>query len=410
MRRGSANKIILILLFIVYPFVAFLSAVLFLSKGQEKILSFIIITSFFGLLGYSLLPVNTMDITRYYVFFESLKEVSSFSDFILYEGMSEKPDFFLDIIYWLLGKCVNTHQIVGLLGAVSYFGLSLGVIRHWWRLAYVGSSKFFILLFFMFLALMPVYEFSGMRQGNANMLFLFLITMPDRERIKVKQMFLVLFPCLIHFSLYPIVILYICACYMNRKKIFVLVSCLILGFFFFLPFMKWVQNQCLTMGAIGTGIAEKIEDYLFSGEVETKLYSGSVIRFGMTLFLLFIFPALLYMADRLRKSYSPVMLRFHYFSMLFFSYTLFSSSSYILSRNLMLFKFIAVMYVVHLLYAVSLKLQFRRLLYYLSLIICISGVFSCYLGREYRTVNPALFRPNLFYILNVETQPEGYPL
>ncbi len=410
MRRGSANKIILVLLFIVYPFVAFLSGVFFLSKGQEKVLSFIIITSFFGLLGYSFLPINTMDITRHYVFFESLKEVFTFSDFILYEGTSEKPDFFLDIIYWFLGKCIDTHQIVGFIGAASYFGLSLGVICHWCRLTHVESSKSFILLFFMFLALMPVYEFSGMRQGNANMLFLFLITMPDRERIKVKQMFLLILPCLIHFSLYPIVILYICACYMNRKKIFILVSCLIIGFFFFLPFMKWFQNQCLSMGAIGAGIAMKIEDYLFSGEVEAKLYSGSVIRFGMTLFLLFIFPALLYLTDRIRKSYSSVILRFHYFSMLFFSYIILTSSSYILSRNLMLFKFIAAMYIIHLLYSVSLQLQFRRLLYCLSLIVCISGIFSCYLGKEYRSVNPVLFGPNLFHILNVETLPEGYPV
>jgi len=410
MKRCFGNKIILILLFLVYPFVAFLSAVFFLSKEQEKVLSSIVIISFFGLLGYSFLPVNTMDITRHYFFFESLKEVFSFSDFILYEAMSENPDFFLDIIYWLLGKCIYTHQIVGFIGAVSYFGLSLGVMCHWWRLTHIKSSKFFILLFFMFLALMPVYEFSGMRQGNANMLFLFLITLPDRDRIKVKQMLLLLFPCLIHFSLYPIVLLYICVCYLSRKKIFILFSILIIGFFFFIPLMKGLQNQCLSMGAIGVGIATKIEDYLFSGEVEAKLYSGSVIRFGIMLFLLFIFPALLYMADKLRKFYPPVMLRFHYFSLLFFSYTIFSSSSYIMSRNLMLFKFIAAMYVVHLLFLISLKQQFRRLLYYLSLIVCISGVFSCYLGREYRTVNPALFSPNLFYILNVETQPEGYPL
>jgi len=410
MKSCAGNKIILVLLFLVYPFVAFLSAVFFLSKGQEKFFSFIIITSFFGLLGYSLLPVNGMDLTKHYVFFENLKEVFSFSDFILYEGMSEKPDFFLDLIYWILGKYIDTHQIVGFIGAVFYFGLSLGVICHWWRLTHIDLSKFFILLFFMFLALMPVYEFSGMRQGNANMLFLFLITMPDRERIKIKQMLLLLFPCLIHFSLYPIVILYICACYLSRKKIFILFSILIIGFFFFSPLMKWLQNQCLSMGAIGAGIAAKIEDYLFSGEVETKLYSGSVIRFGITLFLLFIFPVLLYMADKLRKSYPPVMLRFHYFSLLFFSYTIFTSSSYILSRNLMLFKFIAAMYVLYLLFSASLKLPFRRLLYYLSLIICISGICSCYFGKEYRTVNPALFCPNLFYILNVETLPEGYPL
>ena len=51
----------------------------------------------------------------------------------------------------------------------------------------------------------------------------------------------------------------------------------------FLPLMKWFQNQCLSMGTIGIGIAMKIEDYLFSGEMEAKLYSGSVIRFGICL-------------------------------------------------------------------------------------------------------------------------------
>lgn len=406
-------SIFLLFLFLVYPFGAFLLAMYCLSIRKMEKVSILIIVLFAGLLGYTFLPAHTMDITRHYAMFEKMKSAYSISDFIFYESVSEKPDFFLDWVYWIVGQyVVDTHQIVGFLGAACYYGLGLGVILHWRRLLKSSSSfNNFFLLIGLFLSLIPVQEFNGMRQGNAIMLFLFIITIPDEDICGIKRFLLLIFPCLIHFSLYPIVALYIFVYFFKRKDCFVLSSVFLIGYLFFLPCMDAFKKLCLNFGSIGIGIATKIDDYLFQGDISAALYAGSVLRFILILILLFLFPLVFCAMENMgkwRKESSSFILRFHYFSLLFFSYVIFSSSSYILSRNLMLFKFMAVLYFSYVVFSSPIKRNLRKFLYCICLLVFFSGPFSLYFGKEYLTINTPIFYSSLFEILHLKTVPEGY--
>lgn len=249
------KRMFLAFLFLINPFLAFCLAVYLLSKQKEALFTTVVIVLFFGLLGYTCLPFSTMDITRHYVMFDKMKQAVSFSDFVFYESLSEKPDFFLDLLYWTLGKYVNTHQIVGFLGASIYYGFMVGIIRNWCSVLSIQSSKIFLLLLIMFLALIPIYEFSGMRQGNAIMIFLYIIT--KSEMSMLKRGLLLIIPCLLHFSLYPIVALYICACMVKKKILWIIALCMMSAFFYFTPLMAWLMNICSSMGGMGAGIAEK---------------------------------------------------------------------------------------------------------------------------------------------------------
>lgn len=399
------KRMFLAFLFFINPFLAFCLAVYLLSKQKEALFTTIVIVLFFGLLGYTCLPFSTMDITRHYVMFDKMKQAVSFSDFVFYESLSEKPDFFLDLLYWILGKYIDTHQVVGFLGASIYYGFMVGVIRNWCSALSIKSSKIFLLLLVMFWALIPVYEFSGMRQGNAIMIFLFAITKPDISML--KRGLLLIISCLLHFSLYPIVALYICACVVKKKTLLIIALCLVAAFFYFTPLMSLLMAICSSMGGVGAGIAEKIDSYVFQGEVGAKLYSGSVLRFFIILGLLFFYPIIAYsMNGKIEKG--SFFERFHNFFILFFSYLFFSSSSYIFSRNLMTFKLLIVLYIVCALYTFTFKWYLKRLLICLCLVICISGPFSFILGREYKTLNFSLFTSNIIELLNIKTNPEGY--
>lgn len=411
-RRIVVNKnalelrLLLVFFFFINPFLAFCLAIYLLTVHKETFFATIVIVLFFGLLGYTYLPYSTMDIIRHYMMFDKLKQAISFSDFVFYESLSEKPDFFLDFLYWILGKYINTHQVVGFLGASIYYGFIVGVIRNWCNALSIKSSKIFLLLLTMFLALIPVYEFSGMRQGNAIVIFLYAITKPDMSML--KRGLLLIISCLLHFSLYPIVVLYICACVVKKKTLLIIALCLVASFLYFTPLMSLLMNICSSLGGVGIGIAEKIDSYVFQGEVGAKLYSGSVLRFFIILGLLFFYPIIAYLVNgRIEKGSSFE--RFHNFFILFFSYLLFSSSSYILSRNLMIFKLLIILYIVYALYKFAFTWYFKRLLILLCVVVCISGPFSFILGREYRTLNSSLFTSNIIELLNIKTNPEGYP-
>lgn len=398
-------RLFLVFSFLINPFLAFCLAVYLLSKQKETLFANIVIVLFFGLLGYTCLPFSTMDITRHYMMFEKMRQAVSFSDFVLYEEFSEKPDFFLDLIYWILGKYIDTHQIVGFLGATIYYGFMIGVIRNWCNVLHLKSPKIFLLLIGMFLALIPLYEFSGMRQGNAIMVFLFAITVSDMSML--RRGLLLIISCLLHFSMYPVAVLYVCSRTVNKKTLLVISLCLIIAFFYFTPLMHSLMNICSSMGGVGAGIAKKIDDYLFQGEVGSKLYSGSVLRFLVILVLFFFYPIIAYLVDSKieEKSFFE---KFHNFFILFFSYLFFSSSSYIFSRNLMIFKFLIVLYIVYALYTFTFEWYLKRVLLCLCFIVCISGPFSFILGKEYRVLNFSLLTSNLVELLEVKTNPEGY--
>lgn len=185
--RKIIDVCILFLLFCISPFLAALLSLYLIYRKRYVKLGVYIIIIFWGLVGYTFLPADNMDITRHNLNFENLQNISSLQEFIIYQSLSEKPDFILDLVFWETGKFIKSHQVVGFIGAFCYYGLGLGLLLHWREQLHTKSSfNNFILLILMFLALAQVTEFSGMRQGNAILLFLFIITIPD-EQLSIKR-------------------------------------------------------------------------------------------------------------------------------------------------------------------------------------------------------------------------------
>ena len=396
-------------IFILSPFVAALLALYFIYYRRHVRLGVIIIIMFWGLVGYTFLPADTMDITRHNLAFENLKNVNSFADFVFYQSLSEKPDWFLDLVFWGIGKWVYTHQIVGFLGAVCYYGLGLGTLLNWRdQLQTKSSFNNFILPVLMFLSLAQVTEFSGMRQGNAILLFLFIVTIPDIRLSIYKKCICLIFPCLLHFSMYPIVLFYICTCFLSRRVLLTIALSLLMFYWYFTPLMASLMNILISFGGIGLGIAEKIDTYMFQGEVQAALYSGSGLRVYIILLMMLIFPVVAFGMDKKRRQFPQFILRLHYWSILFFSYILFTASSYILSRNIMLFKMFGILYFTYALFSCRLEKYTQWLVFALCLLVILSAPFSMWLGLEYEVLNPKVFYSNIVDLLNVTTRLEGY--
>lgn len=408
-RKNMIEEFFLFAVFLLNPFLSVLLSIFFIYMERHIKLCFTIFTLFWGLIGYTYLPIYSMDITRHNLTFEELKLIDSFSEFLIFQSMSEKPDFALDFVFWGIGKWVDTHQIVGFIGAICYYGLGLRILLNW-RFQLKSDLPFynFLLPFIMFLALAQVTEFSGMRQGNAILLFLLIVTIPD-ERLEVgKKCFCLIFPCLLHFSMYPLWILYICSCFFNYRVLIMISICLLMGFFFFLPLMSVLMTFLSSLGGIGSGISAKINDYLFQGEVEVALYSGSILRFCIILLMILFFPIIAFKLNKMRRQFPPFILRLHYWGILFFSYLIFSSSSFVLSRNLMMFKMFGILYFTYALFSCHLEKYFRRLLICMCLLVALSGPFSLILGKEYRVLNPKMFYSNIIELLSIKTLPGGY--
>ena len=396
-------------IFILSPFVAALLALYFIYYRRHVRLGVIIIIMFWGLVGYTFLPADTMDITRHNLAFENLKNVNSFADFVFYQSLSEKPDWFLDLVFWGIGKWIYTHQIVGFLGAVCYYGLGLGTLLNWREQLQTKSSfNNFILPVLMFLALAQVTEFSGMRQGNAILLFLFIVTIPDIRLSIYKKCICLIFPCLLHFSMYPIVLFYICTCFLSRRVLLTISLFLLMSYWYFVPLMASLMNVLTSLGGIGSGIADKIDVYMFQGEVEAALYSGSVLRFYVILLMMFVFPFIALVVDKKRKQFPQFILRLHYWGIMFFSYIVFTASSYTLSRNIMLFKMFGVLYFTYALFSCSLGRCLSKFIMYICLFVIVLSPFFLILGKEYMVLNMKVFYSSLIDLININTQPEGY--
>ena len=168
------------------------------------------------------------------------------------------------------------------------------------------------------------------------------------------------------------------------------------------------MNVLTSLGGIGSGIADKIDVYMFQGEVEAALYSGSVLRFYVILLMMFVFPFIALVVDKKRKQFPQFILRLHYWGIMFFSYIVFTASSYTLSRNIMLFKMFGVLYFTYALFSCSLGRYLSKFIMYICLFVIVLFPFFLILGKEYMVLNTKVFYSSLIDLININTQPEGY--
>lgn len=407
--RDFTDSVLLLGLFVLNPFLACIYSLYCLSIGRHKHLSVFVVLSFAFLYGYTYHPFETDDLIAHNVIFSQLQNVTSLSEFITYESLNQKPDFLLDYLYWIFGYISHTHQVVGALGATVYYGCMLAVILHWLSIVNVGKSKvaFFILLF-MFLAMSPPNEFSGMRQGNANMLFLAIITWPDISMGK-RRIWLLL-PPIIHFSLIPIVALYYIFSKFQRQKATIVCVVLCLSFFLWESLLHTISVFLPKFGVLGVGLVTKINSYASSGISDggTLLYAGSRLRFYLQIVLFLIFPLII------KKIYSyrisEHLKEYFIFSIIFWGYMILTSQTHILARTLMLFKFMVCLDLLYIAYSHLIPVEKRSVFKYICLVIVLLGPIFVIQAVEYRVWNPILITGNLISILSTSTNFAGYAL
>lgn len=411
-RTDINNLIISLIIFILNPFLGCLLGLYFLSHKKLIKTSFILIVSFAALYGYTILPYSNDDIVRHYGFFESISQINSLSALFIYLGLTNHPDFGIDLLYWFVGRFTVNHQVVGAIGAALYYGFVLLILYKWLKsFSNINFTKSFVITSFALLALIPSNEFCGMRQGVANAIFIFLILyLSEKKKDSPKSLLYLLIPCIIHFSIIPYLILFLLCLKFDVKKIIILTAIMAVSGMFIMPLMQVLIGIISKLGFIGAGIAIKIDGYMFSGELENELYSGSRLRFYLLLFFVIIYPMLLrkiYKGGICENGIKPVIFRFF---ILFYGYLVLTSQTFILSRTLMLFKIILCLSLSLMafcsVYSPKINARFKKVL----ILIGLAGFVFLLQALEYRVINIQLFTSSLPKILSIVTDPAGYPI
>ena len=230
-KNDTSWAVISLLLFLVYPFVGVCMALYLMPCSKHRMFFSLLVGIFGGLLGYTYLPSDVMDITRHFITFKLLLNVNTWSDFLLFESIAQKSDGFFDFFYWNIGHFSDNHQWVGFLSGFLFYFFSVSVLLIWHDIIHTSRNEF-LFLCGVFLALSCVYTLNGIRNGNAVALFLYIVSLQIKG-YRPKRLWWFVLPCLMHFSMYPLVALYLFAvkCRLRTAKKIALVLILLFPFF-----------------------------------------------------------------------------------------------------------------------------------------------------------------------------------
>lgn len=326
-RRSSVSQLntgLMILVFIVWPFLAFLLAV----RNYAKPVNRRIILCFFVLFGFTFIPKVGMD-SSHYASELLINSQQPFSDFIeiasnLYdEGV---PDITKQFITFVVSRFTNSHHWLFATFALLFGYFYLKSITFFFKKYQVhkNSNARYFLLFLPWV--LPIFAINGFRMWTATWIFFYgaiNIIYYGRK----KYILLCLFSTLVHVSfLSANAILLAWIIIGNRKLVWVPLA---IGTFFVseLPF-DTVQNYAQSIGgAIGQKIITYTTDYYVEGILESL--SGAVWFIEWRGKLLLYFFAILLVIYGLKimkeKSTKPGLQNLFYASLAFLSFSNVSS-------------------------------------------------------------------------------------
>lgn len=397
------ERIILLSLLVICPFLAFGVSTLLLLYGIDRKFNIIISAFYWGLYGFLFIPEMNMDITRHYEFFSTIAGLDRFSDFVIWIAVVDRPDYLLYFIYWLVSKIGFNAQFIGFLSASFLYGFLYFIALKWNKYIEVArgvkDNKVFVYLLLPILALTSMYWFSGMRQGNASVLFVFIF-LCYLNRSRRKLLLLSLIAGMLHFSLYPLIFLLLITLYANKKVIKFLALLLIISAPFFVHIMHMLSEVLNTWGGIASVWSLKIDAYIFSGDGDNSIFMGPALRWAMGWLTFFCFiPLYIYIETR-KVYFTNEFCKLHYFMLLLAAYMLFVlfGSLQIFSRMLDIFKYLFILYTVYILYVFPINRVIKEILNILLLIVFVGGIFSLVIGNEFKTFHSNLLDSNLFTI------------
>lgn len=390
-------------LFLIYPLIAAILALFQLAYGVNRKWNLIIVGMFGGILGYTYLPNSTMDLTRHYIWFLQYGQ-ADYNEFLLL--MVNATDYLSCVTYFLIGKITDNYQIIGAISGFVFYYFSMAALDVWSDLWGIHNKSFlYIVCAMCFLALTSVYLFSTVRNGNAVAIFIYLWACQLRS-YSTRRQWLFAIPCLLHFSLTPIVALYFVSIQCSRKVIrrtAIIMACSVL---LFEPLLLYLADD---LNIFGIGLSKKIHLYLDGEQKGTLLYIGSRLRFIITCGLTVIMFISFFLINK-RKiiQNNPSLTKFYAFNTLFIGYFIMTSATYILARNIYVIVYLIIFYFTLLAVSKSITPQIKNAITMLLIMVSLSGILSYTSAKEYRVVNSDIWKPNLISILSVKTDIKGY--
>lgn len=401
------SRFLIIIGFIISPFVASLLAFYFCMHDFDRKFNTLLLACFCGLFGYTFIPGEGFDIIRHEELFSEFLAFD-FSQFMIYEFTSHKPDFLIELIYWLIGRIISNSQVVGFIGAFSFYYLMLLSIESSLKnIVCKRTPCIYFFCFAIFMAITVTWQFSGMRNGNAVLLLMYLIT-SDIDYSRKKNMLLLLLPGILHFSLLPICFLYFLCIFLKRKYLQYISIFFILSAPFILLILSSLYGVLNSLGNMGHFFASKIDSYVIEG-TDASMYTGAGFRYYLVAIpMLILFPFVWRAVNQCSCNNRMLKLPYHNFSILFFSYVLCFSMTYAFGRNLLLYVYLFSVYFLFFLYNVKCSVFLKRIVYLFLIYACLSIIPSWYMGKEYRCINPILFTGDLQKILTIEVTENDY--
>lgn len=271
------NRVLSIILFLIYPLGIAIFSCYQISKRRDFIFYTVLLSLFVGLYGYLFNARYdlSLDIVRIYNHYEMLRTMS------FYEGI---PFFILRgdlslFTLWLLGRTGLNAQIVGF-SVASLFCFSLVYLFDKWLSTLKIRNKGNVFILSIILCFMTVHPtfISGVRSPIAYSFFLLGFSLYLSNRKHLARLFFVL-SVLNHFMLIFAVFLFFIFTSFKEKKVriisFVFACC---GIFYrsIMNFLLYLLSYC---GIIGKLLSEKINYYVFTdlAEGEVRLATGSNI-------------------------------------------------------------------------------------------------------------------------------------
>ena len=406
-KKDAPLAVISWLLFLIYPLAGVCMALYLMPCSKYRFSLSLLAGLFGGLLGYTYLPSDAMDITRHFITFKLLLNVKSWDDFLLFETLSQKPDGLFDFLYWMIGHVSDSHQWVGFLSGFLFYFFSVLVLVVWHDVIRATRGEF-LFLCGVFLALSCVYTFNGVRNGNAVVIFMYIVVLQARE-YRARRLWWLVLPCIMHFSMYPVVALYLLAIkcrFRTAKKISVF---LILLFPFFQMAASFLSDLLMGFGGTMANIGGKIDRYLSGEEGKGALmYMGSSLRYYVICTLTVLIPLLYSIYNSLYKKQTAVLQLFFRFSVLFYGYLVFSITTFVFARNILLLSYLLILWLSLVYKSGSVSVNSRKFVYGVLIVTFLSGLPSFITAKEYRVVNSKLFTSNIVTLFKVQTQITGY--
>ncbi len=283
---NSANKGYLILIFIFWPFIAFLLAC---SDYKNKI-SKRIILAFFALYGLLFYLNPLMDGFRRAEHFQKISQ-QPFSNLInVFDNLYEESlDFVEPLLMFIVSRFTDFYGILYVVYALIFGSLMLYYLNKLYG-HYESNKNANTVMFLIFLVCAnPIYNIGGFRMWTAAWIYAICV-LNYIHKPNYKYLLLSAISFLVHFSFFPLVVVFaIYTFFKNRVKIY---GILAISTFFVaqLNIAKVREYAAL----FGTASERKITAYTYEGHIETvaELSDNSAwyvqfINGGVKYFILF---------------------------------------------------------------------------------------------------------------------------